>query len=175
MKARLSIRATRKQRRLAFIVLKHPEWPAGRCLQEAGYKSTTATKQPGRAIEAAGTQQAITEELDRAGVTPELAAKRLREALDCQKVQRLVVSGGKGSPSKVESFTDIDNSGRLAAIETLAKLRGWVKADTQVVVQIVNVMESVGAKYVPAEKMGDYLRDVGNSLAEGRNGQAHHI
>ena len=165
MKARLSIRVTRKQRRLAFIVLKHPEWTAGRCLVEAGYKPTTATKQPGRAIEAAGTQQAIAEEFDKAGATPELAAKRLREALDCQKVQRLVVSGGKGEPSEVQTFVDVDNAGRLAAIEQVAKLRGWVSSNSQLAIQFVNVMESVGAKYVPAEKMGDYLRDVGNSLA----------
>jgi len=135
-----------------------------RCLVEAGYKPTTATKQPGRAIEAAGTQQAIAEECEKVGATPELAAKRLREALDCLKVQRIVVSGGKGEPSEVKTFTDVDNAGRLAAIETLAKLRGWANSNPQVAVQIVNAMETVGAKYIPPEKMGDYLREVGTHL-----------
>ena len=160
------VKVTPQQRKLAFTVIRHPDWTAAQCLEAAGYALSTQRKKPGSTIAGMGTQAAIVEELDKVGATSELAAKRLREALDYQKVQRLVVSGGKGCPSTVEAYTDIDNAGRLAAIDQLAKLRGWVSSNPQIVVQIVNVMETVGLKYVPMDRMGDYLRDVGTSFGE---------
>lgn len=125
------VRVTRQQRALALIVVKNPTWTAKDCLLKAGYKFSLAFHAATRTIMQEGTQKAIAELLDKHGVTEEHLLKRLKEATDYLKVQRLTVSGGKGAPSSVEEFTDIDNAGRLAAVELGLKMRGMVHDPTK--------------------------------------------
>ena len=141
---------TRQQRRLAMLVLAHPDWSAARCLTEAGYSYQTKRHAAGRTIAALGTQQAIGEILDEAGATPSKMALRLAEGLDYKKTQRLAVSMGKGEPSEVQEFEDVDNAGRLAAAMHVAELRGLRKSGTDIRVQVqVNVLDQIGKELFP--------------------------
>ena len=104
-----------------------------------------------------------------ASITPRKLAKLVRKsfremnrALAAERVQRLVVPGGKGEAASVEQFTDIDFSTRLQAADMLLKVaaiypsRAAVTGDPSAPQGIVNVNVTFAdvrepAKTVPAE------------------------
>jgi len=65
--------------------------------------------------------------LEACGLTPEIFRKIgrvLDEGMDAKVVQRLVVSQGRGAPSEVEEYVDIDHRTRLSAAREAGEILG---------------------------------------------------
>lgn len=90
-----------------------------------------------------GTVAEINRLLAKGGISDELFAKRLKEALDYEETK---FWEGRAVADVV------DNAGRLRALEFVAKLKGWLRdpGEVEKVTTIVQVLVPVVCKYVSA-------------------------
>lgn len=160
---------TAKQRKLAELRVANPT-ASNEELVKQTHSVSTARHAANRMINAKGTQDEIQRILTKAGISDGLVARRLKEALSYKKVQRIKLGSAKEGNETIETFVDIDNAGRLSAVETAAKLKGWLKDEQdaqKVYVLIVAQLVPLIAPFVIPEKRGELmatLEDVSGSV-----------
>jgi len=138
----------KRDKRLIRIILANPEMPHNEAMIKAGFSKTTAHSQAKRTVERSVIQTPIMQALEKAGISDDHLADKIKNGLDCTKVISATVihKDNNGKTEQIDDFIEVpDNPTQHRYVDTALKLKGAFpdpKIDVTVPIAVqVNVVD----------------------------------
>lgn len=116
----------KRDKRLIRIILANPEMPHNEAMIKAGFSEKTANHQAKRTVERSCIQTPIMQALEKAGITDDKLADKIKNGMECTKVISATVihKDNNGKTEQIDDFIEVpDNSTQHRYVDTALKLK----------------------------------------------------